>query len=326
LRWTGDGRLQLRSPPEVRSFVAARSASDETVSRSVRHLAAVREQRGQAPPRMISVLSYALGEVLDDGTVKAAQRQAQLKRQILLHHTDVMCLFGLDPESTGAGLVTTLVEEGYSYAWARSATGEANAIFWDRGRVALVSNHECGAALAVDVCMLEDQTGVVRVICMRPEVPTTTSAGPVQLFAGRPSGGPLIACVDFTLLGGADSAAIVEELAGMTSLHRKILGSEILVPVCQRDPTDGSSFPARAPASGLIRLHSPDSIIYEGLSPLLTLSGHSEHYLVSMTSEDCVQQFPAFRMPLVAAFQLSAHETVTEGNSAEPSQCIGIAG
>jgi len=320
LRWTGDGKLQLRSPPEVRSFVPARNVSAEAVRDAVRYLSGVREQRGQVPSGMLSALSYAMADTLADSSQKGVQRRAQLKRQLLLHHTDIMCLHGFDPH--GHGLTQTLVEEGYNFSWARSDRGEANAIFWDRSRFELQSHDEFGAALAIDLRSLEDGSKLFRAICMRPPVPTSSCTGLSRLFAGRAKGGPLIACVDFTLLGGAESAAIVEELASMSSLPREVLGDELAAPLAESNPQDGSAEPIRAGASGLNRIHRPDSMLYEGFAPLLALSGHSEYHLETMAPEDVVQQFPAFRIPIVAAFHWDAvgkeameEETSSGGNS-----------
>lgn len=321
LRWSADGRLQLRAPPEVRSFVAAKAASSEAVNAAVRYLAAVREFRGQAPPGILSCLSYALAAPLADQTAHGQQRHAQLKRQLLLHHTDLMCLQGLDPEENGAQLTPTLVEEGYSYAWAKSTNGEVNSIFWDRNRLELVNREEFHAAVAIDLRCFEDPALVFRVICMRPAVPTSSDTGLSRLFDGWQMQGPLIVCADLTLLGGAEGAAVVEELVGLHSLSHEVLGGELLVPVSATSSESGSAAPVRAAASGLNRLHSPDAMLFKGVIPILALSGHTERYMSTMAEEDAVQQFPAFRIPIVAAFDW--HTTQTQA-PVEPSQCIGL--
>jgi len=288
------------------------------------------------------VLSYAVGEPLLDSSLHGQHRQGQLKRQLLVHRTDVMCLSGVDPERSGAGLTATLVEEGYSYAWSRSEFGEASAIFWDRNRFALVGHRELGADLACDLhpwhfaeanpeahlsqrekkdlraeerkanvrgeaagSARKEGVQFLRVVCMQPKVPTMASLAPSPLFTGRPPDGPLIVCADFTLLGGAESFVVAEELYSMNSAMFDILGTELLVPIAAPQQ-DGRPAPLQAAASKFNRLHCPDGMLYEGLLPLLALSGHSEQHLCMMNSEEAIQQFPAFRMPVVAAFQLPA--------------------
>jgi len=59
------------------------------------------------------------------------------------------------------------------------------------------------------------------------------------------------------------------------------------------------------------RIHSPDALLFEGLVPILALSGHTERYLSTLAPEEVVQQFPAFRMPVVAAFHWQS--TPTQG-------------
>lgn len=319
LRWSGDGRLQLREPPEVRSFVKAKGAARETVAGAVRYLAAVREQRGQAPQRILSALSYAIAETLADQTPRGQQRQGQLKRQLLLHHTDIMCLQGLDPEGDGAGLTSTLSEENYGYAWSRSSDGsESNSIFWDRSRLKMESRLELEAAVAIDLRSFEDSSVVFRVVCMRPAVPTmSTCTGLSKLFVGRQ--GPLVVCADLSLLGGAECAVIVEELEGLSSVSQQVLGEEMLAPFSAPSPDGNGTGPASAAASGLNRLRCPDALLYQGLVPILALSGHTERYMATLPPEDVVQQFPAFRIPIVAAFNWQATQTQVSEDTAFPA-------
>lgn len=138
----------------------------------------------------------------------------------------------------------------------------------------------------------------------------------------------LVVCADLTPLGGAEGASVVEELAFLASLSQQVLGEELLAPCSAPDPENGGMCPVRSAASGLIRLHRPDAVLFDGLVPILSLSGHTERYLATMASEDVVQQFPAFRIPLVAAFDWQLMQTEVKESiaiPAEPSQCIGLA-
>jgi len=299
LTWTTGGRLKLSKPPEVRCLVASDKADVEDIEDASRYFTAVREIRAEAPRGLISVMSYAVQVGLCDQSTRGMQRQTQLKRQLLLHRTDVMCLQGLDPEGFGEGIVTTLTEEGYAFSVATSSeTGEANSVFWDKSRLQLVGFVDEGAALAVELTPFEDPTVVIRVACVRPEVPTGGGANLDLLFGDR--SGPLVVCADLSLVGGADSADVVEELAGMTSVMRDVLGEELQAPMAA--PLAEGHTPARAGASGWVRLHQPDGMYCQGMTPLLALSGHTEQYLATLPSEECSHQFPAFRIPLVAAF------------------------
>jgi len=232
-----------------------------------------------------------------------------------------MCLHGLDPEGTGEGLMTTLAEEGYRYTFARSATGEANSIFWDPGRFELAVRRDLGGAdLAVDLRPLEDPQVVLKIVCIKPEVPTSDAPGilrgllshgveadvepgsDVTPTEGLASSSRLVVSADLSLLGGAQCADVVEELVGLSSVAVRILGEELQTPLVVHSE-EGFQQPARAPASGFVRLHRPDGMFFgRGLEPLLALSGHTEPYLVTMPSEDVMQQFPACRIPILAAF------------------------
>mmetsp|Transcript_68023 Transcript_68023/g.175341 ORF Transcript_68023/g.175341 Transcript_68023/m.175341 type:complete len:574 (+) Transcript_68023:83-1804(+) len=302
LGWTGDGRLQLVNPPEVRSFVAAKKASKEAVAATSRYLAAVREHRGRAPSGMLSILSYALGQPMNDDSLKGQQSQAQLKRQLLLHHTDVICLQGLDPKGSGSSLASTLVEEGYQLASCQGPDGEANAIFWDSTRLHMTGQEELGAALALDFEPWEDFEAAFRIVCMRPTVPESNDPGNGRLIQRVPNrSGAIIVCADCTLLGGSECASVLEELATMRSLPYEVLGDEIQAPVCSARP-DGGGEAVQGPASGLNRLHQPDGMFFEGLTPTMALSGHTERYLATMAADQVPSLFPAFRVPIVAAF------------------------
>mmetsp|Transcript_24879 Transcript_24879/g.39950 ORF Transcript_24879/g.39950 Transcript_24879/m.39950 type:complete len:846 (+) Transcript_24879:53-2590(+) len=297
LRTDNDGSFQLQSPPEVRSFVASRTASLNCADATARYLSAAREQRGQAPDGVLSVLSCAMIASLFDDTDLGSQRLGRLKRQLSLHHADIICLQGLDADvGAGASLATTLSEEGYAFACAKSGDGaEANSIFWDRSRWENVAKEECGAAICVDLEPFEEPKTLVRAICFRPRVPTTKDGSRLQkLFEGPEL---KLVCADFTLLGGAHGACVVEELSLMPSVSQEVLGAEISIPRVGPDYK-----PLRAAASGMNKLHCPDAVLFSGMSPIVALSGHTEGYFSTLSAEDFQQQFPAFRMPIVAAF------------------------
>jgi len=304
LMWTSLGQLQLRAPPEVRSFVAAKHAPPQAVSAASRYLSAVRERRGQAPPYLLSVVSYCVAASLADTSPFGQQRLSQLKRQLLLHHTDVVCLQGLHPEvGMGPALLATLLDDGYKFLWAESESGESNTILWDYTRLSPQSVNKVDAALAVDFHTFEESHKTLfKIVCMKPEVPVSIESKLAPLFGEHLKQDlPLVVCADLSLLGGAEAASVVEELAGLSSVSRLLTGDELAVPLSVTS-ADGSATPIHAPASYLNRLHRPDGMLFQGMDPLLALSGHTEHYMETMPLEAVVQQFPAFRVPLVAAF------------------------
>ncbi|CAE7036715.1 unnamed protein product, partial [Symbiodinium sp. CCMP2456] len=119
--------LHLRTQLEVRSFVCAGEADQEAAAAvpasavagegasAVRYLSASREQREKAPSGMISVLSYSIADAFNDSSPLGVQRQSKVKRQVLVYHTDLICLQGVDvSKKNGASLASTLTEEGSS--------------------------------------------------------------------------------------------------------------------------------------------------------------------------------------------------------------------
>jgi len=329
LHMSEDGQLHLATPMEIRSFVGAEGASPEVVSDMVRYLAAAREQRGQAPSGTVSVVSYCVREVLADISVQGQQREARVKRQLLMHHADFVCLQGLDAEGRGEGLASTLSEDGYGFACAWDARGEANSIFWDRSRWEQSGSQECEAALAVDLCLIEDPAVKIRAVCLRPKVPYTGCASLHDVF-DVPTTTPVVVCADLTLLGGAEGASIVEEIAYLPSVALEVLGEELTAPIAApREGRPGEPLPLRAAASGLNKLRCPDAVLYRDLAPVAVLSGHTEGYMVTMAPDEVVKQFPAFRLPIVAAFDwrpcaLGRAAAAAQTAASEPSQRIRI--
>jgi len=301
-----NGFLRIRNPPEVRSFVVSSTADPELAAASTHFLTAAREERGEAPFGLVSVMSFSVGDVVAFD-VQDKQRFARLKRQLLILRTDIICLQGLytsnkggSEECFGSSLAATLSEEGYGFVCASGMRSEGNAIFWDRSRLEVLSTTEHGSALGVDLRPFADPTCEICVACLRPEVPTPHS----QTLSGLCSSDyatkhrRLIVCSDLAALGGADGASVIEEFSELHSAMREVLVGEVMMPMAAPTKTTG----ARCPASGLNTLHSPDGMHFKGLAPVLALSGHTEGYLATMPSEEVVQQFPALRLPLVAAF------------------------
>ncbi|CAK0889638.1 unnamed protein product [Prorocentrum cordatum] len=205
-------------------------------------------------------------------------------------------------------LAEALLGEGYAYACSRDGK-DANAIFWDRGRWELVESSQVGAAVAVVLRPFEDLSARLRAVCLRPDVPCRGAPCLQGLFGGAGGRrGPLVACADLQLLGGAECASVAEELAYMSSVAQEVLGEEILCPMLAPTPSSGIPKPLLSNSSGLNRLCSPDAMLFEGMAPVAVLSGHTEGYLATLPAEEVVQQFPACRMPLVAAYNPAGRE------------------
>merc|ERR1712226_567441 len=106
----------------------------------------------------------------------------------------------------------------------------------------------------------------------------------------------------------------------MPSVMCEVLGCELAVPLATgRYPPE----PVCRAASGLNKLHCPDVVLFRGMVPTAVLSGHTEGYLTTMPAEDALQQFPAFRLPIVAAFDWqppdgpAGHDSVVGSDSSE---------
>jgi hypothetical protein len=308
LRRTSDGKLQLTSPPEVRALVAAKGAPVEAVVSASRYLTAVREERAAAPRGSVSVLSYVLSDRFADSPSRKRQvlLETQVKRQLLLYHTDIICLQGVFPSH----IAQSLAEEDYRFARSDGESGNCNTVFWERSRFEYQDHQNYGADIVVNLRPYEDPDVVLRVACLRPEMPTAShGSGPAMFLSrGNHNGARVIACVEATLLGGAECTSIVEELADLYSLAPEVLEEELLVPLsvpatlCLGPEADNTVFPVPSPSRGMNTLHMPDAILFSGLVPILALSGHSESYLATLPDADMVRQFPAFRVPMVAAF------------------------
>lgn len=300
------GSLHLRTQLEVRSFVCAGEADQEAAASAVRYLSASREQREQAPSGMLSVLSYSVADAFNDSSPLGVQRQSKVKRQVLVYHTDLICLQGVDvSKKNGASLASTLTEEGYSFV-SCSMDGEANTIFWDRSRWEMVRVEE-GVVLSVNLRSLEDPTATIRALCFKAKAPAEAT----RFFMDE--GKPLVVCADLSPLGGVESASIVEDLVGLPSVMEEVLGAEAAahIPAPPGLSQDCELAPVRC-TTGLNRLRFPDAIFFNDMAPVAALSGHTEGYLASMPPEDVVQQFPCFRLPIVAAFDWRSGRSGTD--------------
>eukprot|EP00435_Cladocopium_sp_Y103_P074566 s219_g49.t1 len=198
-------------------------------------------------------------------------------------------------EKIGASLATSLVEEGYGLA-SNNVNGEANCILWDRRRWERVREDVLGDALAVELKPYEDPETSIRVVCWRANVHNDSS----RLFGAHEK---VLVCTDLSSVGGAEAAGIVDELVGLPSVAEEVLGEEVAahIPAPPGLSLDDCEL-APVRSQGLNRLRHPDAVFFLNMTPVTALSGHTTEYLEKMPQEDVVQQFPCFRLPIVAAF------------------------
>jgi len=301
LMWTESGQLTLKSFFEVRIFVAVNGAlpADVFPAAVSGQVSTLWEQQSQAPGRILSIIGLNLGTELEKSfdEHQAQQYQGQLKRQLMLFRSDLICLQGLNPLTgcVGEVIAAALKDEGFDYAWAAGAdSGEASCIFWDARRLSLVRHFEHDGAVAVDLQahLCEESPGIIRVVNIKAKVPTSDDNGLEHLF-DRQDGQPLIVCADCSNLGGAEAFSVMEEFQRLRSLAFEVFGKEMQVPL--------GSF-ERTGASNVNKLVSPDCLLFEGLSPSVALSGYSEPYMSTLAPQDIISQFPGFRMPMLGSF------------------------
>ncbi|CAE8673789.1 unnamed protein product, partial [Polarella glacialis] len=137
-----------------------------------------------------------------------------------------------------------------------------------------------------------ESPGIIRVVNIKAKVPTSDDNGLEHLF-DRQDGQPLIVCADCSNLGGAEAFSVMEEFQRLRSLAFEVFGKEMQVPL--------GSF-ERTGASNVNKLVSPDCLLFEGLSPIVALSGYSEPYMSTLAPQDIISQFPGFRMPMLGSF------------------------
>lgn len=199
-------------------------------------------------------------------------------------------------------MTDALAEEGYGVICTCSAD-EANSIFWDRSRVEPVSHIEQGGTLAVDFWLLGSSTQSFRVVCLQGKI--QYGAGFGSIFGNSRKRGcfnPLIVCADLRALGGAECAAVVEELGCLPSVMQEVFNEELAAPLGKRDVVGNCMATVISDAHGLNKLHRPDAILYSEVKPVAVLSGHTEGYLATMPLEEVLKQFPSLRLPMVCAF------------------------
>ncbi|CAE8610323.1 unnamed protein product, partial [Polarella glacialis] len=128
--WTESGQLTLKSFFEVRIFVAVNGAlpADVFPAAVSGQVSTLWEQQSQAPGRILSIIGLNLGTELEKSfdEHQAQQYQGQLKRQLMLFRSDLICLQGLNPLTgcVGEVIAAALKDEGFDYAWAASGVQE----------------------------------------------------------------------------------------------------------------------------------------------------------------------------------------------------------
>ena len=297
-----DGTLYLRTQLEVRSFVHADNVPKDVAVAAVRYLTASKEQQQEAPKGVVNVLSYSISDALTDQSPSGQQRLAKVKRQVLVYRTDLICLQGLDiNEEVGANLAKSLTDEGYGIVCS-SFNGKANSILWDQRRWELLSSSEDTAVAVVNLRPYEDPASTLRVVCWQANVHSASG----RLFAAHEK---VLVCTDLSAVGGTEGAGIVDELVGLPSVAEEVLGEEVAshIPAPPGLSLECDLGPVHS--NGQNRLRHPDAMFFQNMAPVAVLSGHSSEYLTSMPQKDVVQQFPCFRLPIVAAFDWQNPET-----------------
>mmetsp|Transcript_31416 Transcript_31416/g.57729 ORF Transcript_31416/g.57729 Transcript_31416/m.57729 type:complete len:603 (-) Transcript_31416:28-1836(-) len=309
--------FRLKEPCEARRFVHHKEAPEEQTTEAVQYLCAVREDKGKPPNRMVSVLSYSLADMSswNASTPAGQQRRSRLRRQLYLHLTDFICLQGLDAGSIEMVQSLTYEETScnvkYSMALAPGNDGPCTcAIVWDQHRWEKVQQIDMGDSLAIDFRTHGPERLQIRVVSMSPNMNRMIAGDYTELVPPRKVATdmdlPLLVCSDLAQIGGAECSGLLSELAELDSSMRDVLGEEVLGYCAENDPEIGETIPIRTGASELFKLHSPDAVHYLGLVALAALSGHTEPYLATLSQEEVPRQFPAFRLPLLAAFTIRA--------------------
>ncbi|CAJ1441146.1 unnamed protein product [Effrenium voratum] len=294
LRFTQSSEFILNTLLEVRGF-----ATLDTAEHVVAHLISPSTEKVKVPDKVFSVTSLNC-EGIREGSIPESNVQStegRIRRQLLLHHADIICLQGLDPlrGPVGVGVTFSLLEEGYNYTFA-GEKGEVGVIFYDEKRFEFVQQPEIGVA-AVDLQHKEAKS-LIRVACVKAQVPPQK-----DLRKLAPEDGALVLAVDSSALGGAECLHIVEELADLRSAYREVVKQEASSPVASWDSASSTQRAVQIGASGMLKLHSPDCILCRGVAPVAVLSNHSRNYLASLSPEEAASEVPTFHMPLLAVFQ-----------------------
>lgn len=302
--------FRLSSAPEVQSFVASASTDTESADATARHRAAAREQWGQVPDVVLSVLPCVIIASLFDDTELGAQRLGRLKRQLTLqHNADIECLQNLDADNgSGSNSAVTLSQEGYVFACARCGDGaEANSVFWYPSRLEYVAMEECGSALCIDRKPSKRPKKTVPAICFRPLVAITQGGERLQkLFQGPEL---KLVCADLSLLDGPHGAAVIKEISCMVSVSQEVLGVDLSIPRVGQDLKL-----LRAAASGMNKRRCPDAVLFCSLSPMVALSGHKEGHLSTLTTSS-TRNGISFRLKTIAFAFYSSQPLIDARNS-----------
>lgn len=190
----------------------------------------------------------------------------RLKRQLFLHQADVVCLQGFDFDAP-RGPGQTMCASFAEEGYELRASG-GQAILWNRTRWAL-KPHEAWTS----------QSSILALVLVAKELPTVSlqvlslsEHNAAMRIPVRP--GPLLLC------GPLD---VVREASGseLRSAFLEVLGAEVATPRLQ-----------------------VDAVLFQDLEVVAALSGHTPGYFSALNSSELQQQFPACRVPLVAAFDL----------------------
>lgn len=315
---TQQGFLSLASPPELRRHVGASGALPEEVAAIAKQMYAPKEVKWEIKdsindPGLISCCSYSLLDGLAGSVEQHRRRQARIKRQLDFYTSDLVLLQASHIHDDGwTEVLSTLLEQGYECIFQNDErAGQSNVIFFRTNRLTHLHHEVIGSAVAAEFSLKIDgadsnELGPAKrlwAVSMKPQVPASFDPSLDALSKFRKAGIPLLVGGDFTEVGGAEAASIVEGTCGLRSLAYEVFGQEVSMPLSEvPDSSDGGlRRPVQSAASRCNRLHCPDGIFFEGLEPILALSGHSERYLATL--QDVIQQFPSFHLPLVGCFR-----------------------
>lgn len=335
-----DSAWHLRSPPEIRCFLAAPDVPRSLVSATTRAILG----RSAPPAEVVTVLSYAVTHLFEDQVKDSEERWQRLMQQLRACHTDILCLQGFQPQTqAGSALAMRLKADGFAYAAAALSQSapcrQANAIFWDQRRWDPICEpqghgYEGCAALLVELRLRADPAVAFRVASLQPKlvdccnsalgaafhappstpsVPAWASLGTTRAAHSAGAGMastqppivpkkqlPLLVCADLSAVGGAEAAILVPGLLGLRSAMLEATGEELASPKCGA-PEKAKRTRQKLRLRPLCRY---DTVLSKDLTRVLVLSGHTEGYLSTMPETDLYKQFPAGRLPIVAAFSL----------------------
>lgn len=312
LEWRGDS-LVLQQPPEVRRWIGARHCDSSLLQKCELCFSAKPAWTSEEEPsEKLSILTLPFVPDWIRYAGDQSQTNGKLKRQVLLYSADVVCIQGIDLEVTEAGkhLLFSLLEEAYDFITSSEKDCEVFSIFWKQARWMLLRPHEFKGGVSVDLRFrAEVNSKPIRVVNMASQVTDQLSIKTSRSLLFSPLNEDrlcgLVVCADLSSIGGADAYSFVEDLAMLKSLAREVLDEEIRMPDIRIGPSFGLFWPmsvSTVSSSGLNRLTSPNCILFSGLEPICMLSGHSNQYLSTVTSEDFSRTFPSLRIPLMGCF------------------------